>query len=58
MSRLDDLYKRLEEAHCACARANRWGEARRFAGRAAGNRLDKIDHIKNMIDKEYAKINP
>ena len=58
MSRLDDLRKRLERARQDSLRSNRWGEARRFAGRAAGNRLDKIAHIQNMIDREYAKINP
>ena len=55
MGRIDDLYERLERAHQASARANRWGEARRFAGRAAGNRLEKIRHIEAMIEKEYAK---
>ena len=55
MNRIDDLYERLERAHQASARANRWGEARRFAGRAAGNRLQKIRHIEAMIKKEYAK---
>ena len=55
MTRLEDLYRRLNEAHWACSRANRWGETRRFAGRAAGNRLDKIDHINSMILREEAK---
>lgn len=56
MTRLEGLYQRLEVARQACGRANRWGEARRFAGRMAGNRLDKIAHIQQMIHKEYTKM--
>ena len=55
MARLEELYKRLERARQDSLRANRWGEARRFAGRTAGNRLDKIAHIEGMIAREYAK---
>lgn len=58
MTRLDDLYQRLERARQASLRANRWGEARRFVGRAAGNRLAKIGHIQSMIDKEYNRLAP
>jgi len=56
MTRLEELRGRLERAHQSCIRANRWGEARRFAGRAAGNRLARIEHIQNMISKEYDKL--
>ena len=31
------------------------GEGRRFAGRMAGNRLDRIDHLQKMIDREYER---
>ncbi len=57
MTRLEELYQRLDRARNDSLKANRWGEARRFAGRAAGNRLDRIDHIQRMIDKEYSKSN-
>ena len=55
MGRIEELYQRLEREQRAGLRANRWGECRRFAGRMAGNRLDRIDHIRQMIDREYAK---
>ena len=54
-NRLEELYQRLERARQAMVTNNRWGESRRFAGRKAGNRLERIDHIQQMIDKEYAK---
>ena len=56
MARIDDLRKRLERERQAGLRANRWGEARRFAGRMAGNRLDRIERIRRMIDKEYTRL--
>ncbi len=54
--RLTELYQRLERARQSLGGGNRWGETRRFAGRAAGNRLAKVVHIQSMIDKEYKKL--
>jgi hypothetical protein len=36
---------------------NRWGEARRFAGRSAGIRLEQLDKARERLSKAIDKAN-
>lgn len=47
--------ERMHRAQAALASGNRWGDTRRFQGRAAGSRLDKLDAARTAWSKAYSK---
>lgn len=47
--------KEMDDAMSAVSSGNRWGETRRFSGRAAGNRIAKVDAAKARWQKAYDK---
>lgn len=51
MKTLEQLIQERIKIYEQMARNNRWGEARRFAGRMAGNRLDRLRKVESQIDK-------
>lgn len=55
-----DAYPPYQEAQAALQKAHldlggRWGEARRFAGRSAGLRLERLDKARERCSREFDK---
>lgn len=50
-SRIEGAELRVQRAHEAIARGHRVGIQRRFAGRAAGKRLDELDRAERWLSK-------
>jgi hypothetical protein len=55
-TRLDELGKRRDAAAMKIGGSQRWGEARRFAGAKAGNRLDASDKARKVWAKQYDRL--
>lgn len=55
MKTLEQLLIERTKIYESMARSNRWGEARRFAGRMAGNRVEKLRHVESQIERVLEK---
>jgi len=50
-----EAHRKVRQQQEKMARRNRWGEARRFEGRVAGNQLDELKRLRERADKAVEK---